>query len=168
MYLIYYRGIVVREEFNRRYILNMMSEGYSLYFAYGEEISIEKMTSICPKAVAVGHYVLKNYRFSLDENGFPNALKSKVASIEGILWLVTKESLKELKSYKEGFKEEYVDVYLGEKPYRTMIYTSLKPGKFKIKRVEMIKQMIASAKFWKFSPLYVSLLDSFVSRLENL
>ncbi|MDD4082424.1 MAG: gamma-glutamylcyclotransferase family protein [Sphaerochaetaceae bacterium] len=157
----------MREEFNRRYILNMMSEGYSLYFAYGEEINIEKMTSLCPKSVAVGHYVLKDYRFSLDENGYPNALKSKVSSLEGILWLIEKESLEELKSYKKGFEKEFVNIYLGDKPYKSFIYISLNPGKYKINRVEMIKQMIVSAKFWRFSPLYVSYLDSFVARLEN-
>jgi len=145
----------------------MILEGYSLYFAYGEEISIERMEIICSKAIAVGHYVLKNYRLSLDENGYPNALKSKVASIEGVLWLVKNESLKELKSYKKDFKEDYATIYLGEKPYKTIIYTSLHPGKCKINRLKMIKKIIESAKFWGFSPLYVSLLDSFVADLEN-
>jgi len=146
----------------------MMLGGYSLYFAYGEEISIERMESICGKAIAVGHYVLKNHRLVLDENGEPNALKSKVASIEGILWLVEKESLKELKSYKKDFQEEYVTIYLGEKPYKTLIYTSLHPGNCKVNRSQMIKEMKVSAKFWGFSPLYVSLLDSFVANMERL
>lgn len=92
-----------------------------LYFAYGSNMSPERMEQRCPGAITLGHAVLPHYR--LAERLYADIDLEKDSMVHGVLYLVTPLHLALLDRY-EGYPQIYRRGWL-EVVWQNYVYKAL-------------------------------------------
>jgi len=71
-----------------------------LYFAYGSNMSALQMRERCPGARAIGHSMLKDWRFIITTRRTASIVPEKNAFVHGVLWRCTPEHQHTLDRYE--------------------------------------------------------------------
>lgn len=108
----------------------------SLYFAYGSNMDIKRMSDRCPGAKLVGKAILEGYRFITNTRGVATIIPDSMKSVNGLVWLISREDEYCLDDY-EGVKfktylKEYVSVYMemvSTENVLVYVASDTKPGK---------------------------------------
>lgn len=94
-----------------------------IYIAYGSNMNIEQMKYRCPKAVAIGKGILKNYKLVF--RGVADIVKSTGDEVPIAVWKITEECEKALDRY-EGFpylyRKEIVTVEIEGRKEKGIVY----------------------------------------------
>ncbi|KAI3324708.1 hypothetical protein HD806DRAFT_521791 [Xylariaceae sp. AK1471] len=88
-----------------------VTEGSSLYFAYGSNLHLTQMANRCPASVFMGKAVLPAYRWQINERGVANVIESIDDSVEGLLYLVNprdEKSLDRSEGVARGFYQKHL------------------------------------------------------------
>ncbi|GAP87210.1 putative aig2 family protein [Rosellinia necatrix] len=62
-----------------------------LYFAYGSSLWLEQMAARCPSSIYVGHAILPDHRWHINERGYGNVVAASGFSIHGLVYELTTE-----------------------------------------------------------------------------
>ena len=63
--------------------------GFTLYFAYGSNLSLTQMHSRCPSSEYVGVARLHGYRWIVNTRGFANVVECQGSEVYGLLYQLT-------------------------------------------------------------------------------
>jgi len=81
-----------------------------LYFAYGSNLSIERLTDRVGQVGVVGTHVLQGYELYFSSTGFANIRPREGASVEGVLYIMSPAQHKRLDFYEGLYIKEYFEV----------------------------------------------------------
>lgn len=70
------------------------------YFAYGSNMDLDQMARRCPGAKFLKKGILVGYRFAIDEARVATIIPDNSGCVEGILWKVGANDLKQLDLYE--------------------------------------------------------------------
>ena len=93
------------------------------YFAYGMNTNLAQMSTRCPNARSLGAAELPG--FQLDFNGCATITKKSNATMQGVLWEITKEceqALDILEGYPSFYYKKRVNVYQNGRKVKAMVY----------------------------------------------
>lgn len=136
-----------------------------LYFAYGVNMSIEKMEERCGvQATYVSTGKLLGYKFIINEDGVASVISDNSSTVYGIIWRITSDCEKNLDCF-EGvesyiYRKNAVNVITNyNKSEKCLIYiaTNNEPDKPKKGYIE---EIISAAKRFKFDTDYIKMLES--------
>ena len=100
-----------------------LEKGFFYYFAYGSNMNDEQMKFRCPGSKKVCPAVLKNYK--LVERKYADIEKCPNSTVDGLLWIISDENLKNLDRY-EGYPNVYyrhdVTINIGKKNLTAIAY----------------------------------------------
>ena len=104
------------------------------YFAYGSNMDEKQMAYRCPDAVKVSKGYLYAYRFAIDQAGVATVIPDPRNYVEGIVWSVSKNDIRNLDLY-EGvavncYRKDYPTVVLNDKAgtsIEPLVYISCRP-----------------------------------------
>lgn len=99
-------------------------DGLYLYFAYGSNMNIAQMAERCPGAITLGKAVLSGYK--LTERKYADIDAADGAEVEGVLYAISRDHLKEL-DRREGYNigiydRRAVTVQVGDKRCAAIVY----------------------------------------------
>lgn len=81
-----------------------------LYFAYGSNLSIERLQFRVGEVGVYSTYTLQNYELYFSNTGFANIRPKIGASVEGVLYIMSPQQHKELDNFEGLYIKEYFDV----------------------------------------------------------
>jgi gamma-glutamylcyclotransferase (GGCT)/AIG2-like uncharacterized protein YtfP len=90
-----------------------------LYFAYGANMAVESMRFRCPDAVALGAFILRDWRLVFCNHATIQPEKDCV--VPGCLWEISYECEEHLDAF-EGFPHYYTKMWLEQDDYSFMAY----------------------------------------------
>ncbi|KAJ2989951.1 hypothetical protein NUW58_g3200 [Xylaria curta] len=67
-----------------------------LYFAYGNNLSLERMARYCPGSIYIGRAVLPHHRFHINEMGIANIMPAEGFEVHGLVYKLTFHDQKSL------------------------------------------------------------------------
>lgn len=94
-----------------------------LYLAYGMNSNIEQMASRCPNAISIGRVDIPNHRLVF--RGVADIEESLGDTLQTVMWDITDDcelALDMLEGYPTFYGKKYIDVTIGNKIYKSMIY----------------------------------------------
>jgi len=94
-----------------------------LYASYGMNTNVSQMAYRCPDAVSIGRVDITGY--SLVFRGVADIEEDSTGVLQAVLWDITdrcEQALDILEGYPDFYDKKYIDVIIGNKTYRTMIY----------------------------------------------
>jgi len=94
-----------------------------LYVAYGSNMNKEQMKYRCPNAIPIGKSILNDYKLVF--KGVADVIKCKGEKVPIAIWEITEECEKALdiyEGYPRLYRKEYVDIQIGGKNEKAMIY----------------------------------------------
>ena len=83
----------------------------TLYFAFGSNLSLQKMAQRCPDSRYIGVGRLHQHRFPVNERGFANAVPSESDYVEGLCFRLSKSDERQLDRC-EGVPDAYQKNYM--------------------------------------------------------
>ena len=93
------------------------------YFGYGMNTNVAQMSYRCPRAVSLGHAMIKDYEFRFARHA--DVVPRAGGLVDGVLWEITDECLKNLDAL-EGYPTYYnritVPVHVGNKIVSALVY----------------------------------------------
>ena len=104
------------------------------YFAYGSNMDEEQMRYRCPNAIKVSEGLLPVYRFAIDQAGVATVIWDPSSFVEGIVWSVTPNDIRNLDRYEgvaeNWYRKDYLSVVKRNR-YGTfieaLVYISCRP-----------------------------------------
>lgn len=104
------------------------------YFAYGSNMNKEQMACRCPDAIMVSKGMLPFYRFAIDSAGVATVIESSFDFVEGVIWLISENDIRNLDRY-EGvaqncYRKEYLTTVKKDKEgtfIEALVYISCRP-----------------------------------------
>lgn len=138
------------------------------YFAYGSNMDEEQMAVRCPEARFVAPGFLPIYRFAIDRAGVATVIRDPASFVQGIVWSVTRNDIRNLDLY-EGidlncYRKETLSVVLPNKEggvfIEPLVYVSCRPEWDKPTGTgsEYMRRILASAAHYDFRPDYMHVL----------
>lgn len=94
-----------------------------LYLAYGMNSNIEQMASRCPNAISIGRVDIPNHRLVF--RGVADIEESLGDTLQTVMWDITDDcelALDMLEGFPTFYGKKYIDVTIGNKIYKSMIY----------------------------------------------
>ena len=94
-----------------------------LYCAYGMNTNIDQMASRCPGSVSIGRIDIPDHRLVF--RGVADIEESVGDVLQTVMWDITDEcelALDMLEGYPTFYGKKYIDVTIGSKSYKAMIY----------------------------------------------
>ena len=98
---------------------------YSMYFAYGSNLSVRQMNKRCPDNMKIGTGVLQGYRWIITKRGFENVVKS-IDDVWGEIYKISSKDEDELdicEGVKRGsYTKEYFQISINGKSHKCLTY----------------------------------------------
>ncbi len=98
----------------------------TLYFAYGSNMSRALMRPRCPSAREIGIAELAGYRLIITADGYASIVRSRGASVHGLLWRLGSRDLAALHAYENVagglYRTETLPVRLGTRRVAALVY----------------------------------------------
>lgn len=143
----------------------------SFYFAYGSNMDEEQMASRCPGAEMLAKVTIPDHRFALDEAGVATILPAKGNHVEGLLWSVTPEDVKNLDRY-EGvavgcYRKETLPIDDYKPGCVALVYLSNRDLTPRRERSGYMERIIQAAFDHRFSESYIQMLQTFCADRER-
>ena len=94
-----------------------------LYAAYGMNTNIDQMASRCPDAISIGRIDVSGYRLVF--RGVADIEEDSTGILQAVLWNITgkcERALDILEGYPNFYDKKYINVVIGRKTHRVMIY----------------------------------------------
>lgn len=94
-----------------------------LYASYGMNTNIEQMASRCPNAISIGRVDIPNHRLVF--RGVADIEESLGDTLQTVMWDITDDcelALDMLEGFPTFYGKKYIDVTIGNKIYKSMIY----------------------------------------------
>lgn len=95
----------------------------ALYLAYGMNTNIDQMASRCPNSISIGRVDIPDHRLVF--RGCADIEESAGNTLQTVMWDITADceaALDILEGYPTFYTKKYIDVQIGRKTYKAMIY----------------------------------------------
>lgn len=95
----------------------------TLYCAYGMNSNVDEMASRCPGSVSIGRVDIPDHRLVF--RGVADIEESVGDILQTVMWDITpacEDALDKLEGYPTFYGKKYIDVTIGNKIYKAMIY----------------------------------------------
>ena len=137
----------------------------SFYFAYGSNMDEAQMAHRCPDAVMLAMVTIPDYRFALDKAGVATILPARENHVEGVLWSVTPEDIKNLDWY-EGvaagcYRKEMLPIDDFKPGCEALVYLSNRDLTPRRERSGYMERIIQAAIDHRFTKSYIRFLKTF-------
>lgn len=99
------------------------------YFAYGSNMSVERLRRRVPSAVYIGIAKLANYTFSCNKRSSSGSGKGNICAQEnaitwGVVYQIPISDISKLDNFEKGYSRVIVNVHINEAPLSCITYQS--------------------------------------------
>ena len=148
------------------------SDDRRLYFAYGSNMDEVQMINRCPDAKLIGMVKVPGWRFALDSSGAATILPDETSSVEGLLWSVTPEDIRNLDRHegiKSGcYRKETLPVDICASRQTALVYLSNREPIQRDHRKGYMPLVVQAAIDHGLSREYIRTLVGFLSDEERM
>jgi gamma-glutamylcyclotransferase (GGCT)/AIG2-like uncharacterized protein YtfP len=142
-----------------------------LYFAYGANMDVAAMSARCPGSKPIGRGRLPRHRFIVTQDGFASVVRDPRREVHGVLWDAALADIRTLDKFEEVDRGLYVkitqSIIVEGGSRRALVYVGCsgfvgkpKPG--------YLEDVLASAEYWQFPPLYIDVSSASRARKAPL
>ena len=126
-----------------------------LYFAYGSNMTAERLARCCPGARFVGPAIAADWAFGIGRSGYATMVPCPGGRVHGVLWRIRPQALAALDAYDEVERGLYGRAALTlADARRAFVYLACdaRPGS---PRPGHLEEIIAAARRWRFPEPYL-------------
>jgi len=134
------------------------SNGVTLHFAYGSNMSRALMAARCPAARALGRATLAGWRFVINPGGFGSIAPWPGGCVHGVVWRLSARDLAAINAYESVdtglYLRRRLSVRRGNEQAIALVYITREQGQGRA-RPGYIDLVVAAAREWDLPEPYI-------------